>query len=152
MEEIKKLVVSVADRRRISRWNSIKHVKATSSSSGYFVIKLAMDGPSVFHSAHKSLVGGSNERKTTGEERGRERRGEKKAEKEVFQLDARSSRNSCVSFTTVCLLDNGPRSPLSFLLLALENAYSNVFYICIAKNRIPPKIVSWRSNLDEDER
>lgn len=82
----------------------------------------------------------------------RERRGEKKAEKEVFQLDARSSRNSCVSFTTVCLLDNGPRSPLSFLLLALENAYSNVFYIRIAKNRIPPKIVSWRFNLDEDER
>lgn len=61
---------------RISRWNSIKHVKATSSSSGYFVIKLAMDGASVFHSAHKSLVGGSNERKTTGE---REREGRKRS-------------------------------------------------------------------------
>lgn len=87
MEEIKKLVVSVADRRRISRWNSIKHVKATSSSSGYFVIKLAMDGPSVFHSAHKSLVGGSNERKTTGEERGRERKeGREEGRKRSFPI------------------------------------------------------------------
>lgn len=74
-----------------------------------------MDGPSVFHSAHKSLVGGSNERETTGERRERER---EKAEKEVFQLDARSCRNSCVSFTTA--LDNGPRSPLSFLDLGKQ--------------------------------